>query len=246
MSFKSIYTFSVNKEVEVEKTETREENGVSTTVKTKVKEQKPFTFAIKKPSRAEREESDLVRAQYLSEYIRRGILPEAILSKTYSNQGGLLDDVERSNYLNLHLKLHEKTERYKELAVNEKDNKDAIDTALKEIVELRQQLVSLQSEQADFYQNTAEFKAKTKLIEYLFTNLVYWCPDDNKDFEPYFRGGDFEGKLKHVEELEDNEDELYMKMKDRALFAVTVYLQLGGNVKSEELARIINENESSL
>ena len=48
---KTIYEFEVKKQVEVDKVETREENGATISVTTKVKEEKPIFFAIKRPSR---------------------------------------------------------------------------------------------------------------------------------------------------------------------------------------------------
>ena len=51
---KHLHKFVINIEKEVEKTEVKQENGQEITVKTKVKEQVPHTFILKKPGRGER------------------------------------------------------------------------------------------------------------------------------------------------------------------------------------------------
>lgn len=225
---KSIYAFNVNLVKEVE------ENGE------KVKKITTFPFAIRKPSRSEKEEAELVRSEYLAKYIRRGVLPEAILSKTYENQGGTLNEYDIAYVTTLQSKLFEKTEAYKLASVGKEKEKQ--EELLKEIVLLQQEITTFQYKQSKFYENTAEFKAKTKLIEYLFTTLVYWKKAEDKEWEPYFSGETFEANLDEIEKLEDGEDEVYVKMKDRALFAISMYIHLSGNVKPQEIEKSVKEN----
>lgn len=225
---KSIYAFNVNLVKEVE------ENGE------RVKKITAYPFAIRKPSRSEKEEAELVRSEYLAKYIRRGVLPEAILNKTYENQGGTLNEYERAYVSTLNHKLFEKTEELKMVTVEK--NKDKEQEVLKEIIVLQQEIASVQYKQSKFYENTAEFKAKTKLIEYLFATLTYWKKAEDKEWEPYFAGDSFEENLDEIEKLEDSEDELYMKMKDKALFAVSMYIHMSGNVKPQDIEKSVKEN----
>jgi hypothetical protein len=225
---KAIYTFNVNLVKEVE------ENGE------KVKKITTYPFAIRKPSRSEKEEAELVRSEYLGKYIRRGVLPEAILNKTYENQGGTLNEQERAYSTILQSKLFDKTEELK-LATIGKD-KEKEELLLKEIIGIQQEMTSVQYRQSRFFENTAEFKAKTKLIEYLFTQLTYWKPAEDKEWEPYFKADSFEAALDEVEKLEDDENEIYLKMKDKALFAVSMFIHLAGNVKPEDIEKSVKEN----
>lgn len=225
---KSIFAFNVNLTQEVE------ENGE------KVKKLVTYPFAVRKPSRSEKEEAELVRSEYLAKYIRRGVLPEAILSKTYENQGGTLNEYDIAYVTTIQLKLAQKTEEYKLASVEKNTTKQ--EELLKEIVTLQQEITSFQYKQSKFYENTAEFKAKTKLIEYLFATLTYWKKAEDKEWEPYFAGESFEANLDEIEKLEDSEDPIYMKMKDKALFAISMYIHLSGNVKPGEIEKSVKEN----
>ena len=61
MAFKELYTFTVEREQEVEKTHTRtnKKSGEKTTVTKKVKEKTPIEVKLKRPSRRELEDAEL-------------------------------------------------------------------------------------------------------------------------------------------------------------------------------------------
>ena len=222
-NFKSIYEFSAS------------------VTNAESKETSLYSFAIKKPSRSEKEEAEFVRSEYLGKYIRRGILPEAILSKVYENQGGTFNETELAYISNLNMRLYEKKEELK-LASVSKETKDVIGGILKSINEIQQEIVSLQYRQSRFYENTAEFKAKTKLIEYLFINLVYWKQKDGAEWTRYIKEEDFESALDELGKLEDSEDSIFMKMKDKAFLAVSMFVHMSGNVKPEEIESTVKDS----
>jgi len=107
-----------------------------------VKEDKiiSYPFGIRKPSRSEKEEGGLIQSSYLNKYIRKGVLPEAILLKIYKDQGGIMDEEEKMLLVLTELKLKDKTEQLKNLAVNDKDNKEAQETLLREIIQIRKEV----------------------------------------------------------------------------------------------------------
>ena len=215
---KSIYDFTVYKTVKTE------ENGETKT------ELKPVHFRVKRPSRSEKEEAELVRSEYLSKYIRRGVLPEAILSKTYDNQGGTVTKNERASVIVLQLQLIEKQEEFKKLSV-EKAEQEKIDEAKKEIARIYNEIAEIQFKHSLFFENTAEFKAKTKMISYLAGILSYYKKDENAEWERYFKSDILEEILDESDKLEEDADEIYLKAKDKILFAVSFYVQnpLGAN-----------------
>jgi len=236
---KHLYKFNVTSEVEVDKIETKVEDGKEITVKTKVKEPKDIQFLIKKPSRIEREEAEIERARFLAEFIKRGVMPEAILSKTYSDQGGLLDEHQKKLYLLLKTELFEATQEYQRL-VTEK-NEDGIKGALEKIINKQNEIANFQFQQNTFFENTAEFKAKAKLIEYLLVHLTYWREDTSKDYVPYFKGETFEEKMAYLDGLEEGDDKTFAAMRNTVLFVVSAYLQMGSSSTPDEIEKVVNE-----
>jgi hypothetical protein len=227
---KTLYTFSVGKQIE------KTVEGIT------VKEVVPVSFCLKKPSRNEKEEAEITRAEYLAKYIRRGVLPEAILSKNYSDQGGVLDEYQKNLYTNLSIKLYEKTQEFQKISAVEPVDKVAAETALKEIVEIQNEITKFQYGQNVFFENTAEFKAKTKLIEWLLCYLTYFKETPESEWQEYFKGDSFEERLDYIESLEEKEDEIYLKIKNELIFAISLFVHLGGDVKAEDIERSIKEN----
>jgi hypothetical protein len=227
-NIKLIYTFSVNQTVE------SQENGETVKVK------KPIYFGIKKPSRSEKEEAELVRSEYLSKYIRRGVLPEAILSKTYDNQGGTVTENERASLIVLQLQLIEKQEEYKKLGVD-KAPKETLDKVASEIASIYNEVAEIQFKHSMFYENTAEFKAKTKMISYLAGVLTYFRKDESSEWERYFESDVLDEILDKSDDLEEKGDEVYMKAKDKILFAVSFYVQNPSVADSKEISEKIKD-----
>lgn len=239
---KTLHIFTIDKEIEVEQTQTQTTDGQTTTTTKRVKETKPIEFLVKRPSRADKEEAEIVRVSYLSEYVRRGIMPEAILSKVYANNGGTMDEAAKKRYDQMVLDIALKGEEYKLYKSSATVDDDAkAEAILKEIVSLRREIIAEQYLQQGYMENTAEFKAKTKLIEYLCVFLTYWRPD-GKDPVPYFPGATFEEKLAALGKLEDDDDQVFTKVRERLLFVASLYVQLGGNIKTEEIDTLIKEN----
>lgn len=249
---KTLYTFTVPVDKDVEKSETKTgDNGETITTKTMVKETSQVEFVIKKPSKYEVEDADIHRAAAMHDFIRRGVMPQAILSKTYGNQGGALTDHEIQYEFSLKRQLYEKTEELKKLEV-EKADKALIDTVLQELMTIRNKIIEFQYSQTTFYADTAEAMARTKMIEWYLANLVYTrgtpksaADKDESEPIPYFKGETDQEKLAYLSKLEDDEDPVYLKMKERALFVIMIFLQLGTNIKAADIDELLKENVST-
>jgi len=213
----TIYQFTVNV--------ANKENGAINT----------YQFAIKRPSRSEKDEAGLVQSSYLNKYIRAGVLPEAILSKIYKDQGGVLDEEQKMLLVLNELKLNQKREEFKFASVNDKGNKELLEKLLREIIEIQKEITSVYYQETSFYQETAEFKAKNKLIQHYIGALLYWKPKEDSEWIRYFKSDDVEDVLDEAEKLEDSEDELFKKAKDKALFAISYAVNNGFKVKPEEI-----------
>jgi hypothetical protein len=219
---KSIYDFTVSKTTEIE------ENGQ------KITKLSPVYFRIKRPSRVENEDAGLIYSKYLNEYFRKGVLPEAILTKIYENQGGTISENERASLIIYQLKLIELEENYKQLGV-EKVASEKLDEIKRGIVEVQNKIADIYFKQTSFYQDTAEFKAKLKKVTYLTGVLTYFRKDDKSEWQRYFNSNEIEGILEESDKLEESGDEIYLKIKDRLSFPIFIYLQ-NPSIKSEEIA----------
>lgn len=238
---KTIYEFEVKKQVEVDKVETREENGATISVTTKVKEDKPIFFAIKRPSRNEKEEGEMHRAAYFALCVERGIITQAALRKKYGDTGGIYTNEEEKQYSILRAKLRDSLEQYQLLSVNldEKD-KGKRDQIFEEIFDIRRKIIEFENSATLFYQDTAESKARNKLIEYFILNLTYFKDGVDKEWAPFFKGESVEEKTKYLATLEDNDDELYLKVGEKLAFVVTLLLT-SPNLTKEEIENIEKE-----
>ncbi len=234
MSFKFIHEFSIATEREIDKTESREENGATVTTTTKVKESTPHFFCFKKPSRVERENAEEYRAQQWGEYVKRGVLPTALLLKTYANGGGTFNDAQKADYHQLQETYVLKSQEYQLAVVQKEAGKASV--ALKELLLLREQIVELERSQSDFYENTAEAKAKFKMTEWLLLHLSYHRASPEAAWEPYFKGADLAAKLDNLDSLEESNDETYQKARSEltTVASIAALFIMGGGVLTKE------------
>lgn len=243
---KIIYEFEIQKEMEVDRVETREENGATISVTTKVKENKPLYFAIKRPSRNEKEEGEMNRAAHFALCVERGVITQAALRKKYGDTGGVYTNEEEKQYSILRQRLRDLLEDYKLVSINldkqteaEKIKRDEI---FDEIFEIRKKIIDFENSATLFYQDTAEAKARNKLIEFFILNLTYWRTETDKEWVPFFKGATLEEKLVHLSELEDNDDETYLKVGEKLAFVVALLLT-SPNLTKEEIESIEKEVE---
>jgi len=242
--FKSIYEFEIQKEVEVDKVETREENGSTISVTTKVKENKPTYFAIKRPSRNEKEEGEMNRAAHFALCVERGVITQAALRKKYGDTGGIYTNEEEKQYAILRQKLRDLLEDYQLASVDldkkTEEEKKRRNEIFDEIFEIRRKIIEFENSATLFYQDTAESKARNKLIEFFILNLTYWKTEKDKEWVPFFKGNTLEEKLAYLCDLEDNDDEIYLKIGEKLAFVVTLLLT-SPNLTKEEIESIEKE-----
>ncbi len=109
------------------------------------------------------------------------------------------------------------------------------DSITTDILDLRERFIRLQQSQESFFANTAEAKARNKLIEWLVLHLSYHRVDEAKPWEPFFIGEDTTSKIVNLEKMEEGEDDLYLKSRDQLTFIAALWVSLGGNLKKEEI-----------
>ena len=237
---KIIYEFEVEKEVEVDKVETKEENGATISITTKVKEKRPIKFGVKKPSHSEKEEAEIVKAAYFAYCVEKGVMTQASLRKRYGDSsgvhetGGVYTNEEQKQYSILRQKLKEYLEEYEFASLSTSDKTAEEKNAIfDKIFTIRRQIIDFENSATMFYQDTAESKARNKFIQFFIVMLAYIKPDGVVDWKPYFQGDNFDEKLKHLAKLEDDEDEIYLRAVEKLGLVVTLLLGTPNITKKE-------------
>ena len=241
---KALIEFTVPQDREVDETNTRVEEGKTITETVKVKRTINIPFLFKKPSRAQREDAELERAVWETKFITAGILPQALLLKTYANYGGILSDDQKINYRKLQADYLLAEAELKRLQANDRDNKAAIEAEAIKLVTLRQDILDFQQEQSVFFENTAESKSRQKLIEWYVLHLTYWKPTkadgSNGEWTPYFAGETTAAKLASFDAILDARDEIWGKARETIELMATAYAA-GGEEDAEAIAKVAQE-----
>ena len=176
---KRIYEFTVNKEEEVsEDTVETKKDGTEVTTSKKVQKEVPHKFFLRRPTRAMTDEAELYYGVKLAEGIKAGLLTRALLEKRFENDGGTRSDQENSEYKKIVdrlQKFHE--EQSKILKVDEKKRTTTQRKKLKElegeIQPARRELRDLQLMEDSLYEETAESRARNKVILWWMLHLAY-------------------------------------------------------------------------
>lgn len=220
-SFKELYSFVIDKEVETEEstTKTDKKTGEEITVKKKVKKKVPVTIKIKKPTRRELEDAELEFSVEMSRCVKRGILTKAMLAKKYSDTGGLMseDDAKAlvDSYKNIY-NLQNENARL-EIVQNKTDKQKArLEEIVKELAEVRRKIVEFESNYQSLFDHTADVKAQNRLILWYVIMLTYTKAQDEDEVNPYFGHGDFEKRLEEYYKKEESDDESYFLIAKKA------------------------------
>lgn len=224
MKNKYLYKFTVPKIEEVEVVENRKEGDQEVKITKKEKKVVEKTYGILSPKRSMVEEGEMFYASKVSENIKLGILPTAILIRKFDADGGFLSDSElkyqnslqeQSGDLNIKLlNISREIEALKaELAKNHDDEKlklknekeEILSTILDQYYEVQEEITKIRQSVESFFEQSAEIKARNKTIIWWILNLSYNLNEEKE--EQFFRGRSFEDKLKSLDDLEESEEE---------------------------------------
>jgi len=207
---KRIYEFTVNKEEEVsEDTVKTQKDGTEVTTSKKVKKEVPFKFFLRRPTRAMTDEAELYYGVRLADGIKAGLLTRALLEKRFENDGGTRSDDENLQYKIITEKLKKfYEEQSKIIDIVEKKRTASQKKRLTELEEevrpVRRELRDLQMVEDSLYEETAESRARNKVILWWMLHLAH-AEQDGKDVE-FFGSGDFDAKLKRYDDIDEGED----------------------------------------
>ena len=214
MSFKKLYQFTIDKEVEkIEETSKKDrKTGEEVTTKKTVKVKEPIEFFIKRPSRRELEEAELEYSVEMSRCVKKGILTKAMLAKKYSDTGGIFSEDESKNYSDLYKQVLELQNGY--IRLDSADQKDAkqkkrFETVKSGLGDVKRKIVEIESNFQSFFDHTADIKAQNRLLLWYVINLTYIQYENDDKPKPYFEGSDFESKIEDYYEKEESNDQFY-------------------------------------
>ena len=235
------YTIKVNKEIE--KTETKEENGQKITVTQKVKEDVPVRIIIKQPSRKNLEDAELQFSVELSNCIKKGILTKGMLTKKYSDTGGMLSEEDAKELINLYNKITQYQNELLLLTSKTDYDKQIEADIINKITTTRMRMIQVESLYRTLFDNTADNIAQNNVIRWFCLHMTHTqvMPDGN--IEPMFNGTTTEQKLESLHRMDENEDEIYSKGY-RKLATFMSFWFFSKNAKHEDFQKLENDIET--
>lgn len=220
---KFLYETTVNKLVEENVTEKRTEGGSEISVTKKVKKLKPIKLAIIKPNRRLGEQADIFLAKTIGFFVKEGLLSYAQVAKRYNNDGGALSDPEKKRLEGLREEAIALEKRYFELAPST-DDKDTTEKQkiLENLNKLNEEVAEVQDSYSNLFDNTAEVKARNRLIDWWTLNLAY-IDEDGQGYKPLFGDGNYDAKLLKYDDIEDLEDPFLLDVIQRVGYLVSFW-----------------------
>ena len=240
---KELFSFNITVNKEVEKTETKEENGQTITVTQKVKEDVPVRIIIKQPSRKNMEDADLQYSVEMSNCVKKGMLTKGMLTKKYSDTGGMFSEDDAKELMKLYSVVtswqNELTRVVSKTDVNKEAETDLID----KILAAKARIVQLESDNLTLFNNTADTIAQNNVIRWFCLNMAHTQVMPNGNIEPMFKGLTTEEKLAQLYVMDETEDVVYTKAF-RKLMTFVSFWYFSKNVKKEDFEKLDSDIES--
>lgn len=208
---KKLFSFKVKTQEEVNVEEpSKNEKGEEIVIKRKEKKTVEKDFFIRKPNRSLHEEAELFYGVTYSQGIQAGLLPRALLIKRFSNDGGVLSELEQNKFVSLYESLFKKQNEFQRLNIKPEDQrtneeKESYQTLLKEISTLQVEVEDFELQQQTLFNQTPEYRARNKTIFWWILNLSYKLNEKNEEV-PIFGEGNFAEKVKKYDEISESEN----------------------------------------
>jgi hypothetical protein len=246
---KKLFEFVVPKEVEVEEIEiSKNEKGEEIKTTKKVKKKEQVKIFLRKPTRALFDEAELFYGVRLSEGIKAGLLTRALLSKRFTNDGGVLSEEEKNAYATLYVSMFEKQNEFQKLSIkDESERTEAENIRYKEVIneltELRTEIQDFETAQASLFDQTAENRARNKTILWWVLQLAYGLNDKGEEY-PFFGDGFYESKLRIYDHMEENGTDFEALVCRKLAYFVSFWYvgRASSQEEFEKLATIAFEN----
>ena len=250
---KRIYEFTVNKEETVkEESVEKKKDATEVTTSKDVKKEIPHKFFLRRPTRAMTDEAELYYGVRLAEGIKAGLLTRALLEKRFENDGGTRSDDENKEYQKIITKLQGfHKEQSKILDIDEKKRTPAQKKRLKEldseIKPTRRALRDLQLVEDSLYEETAESRARNKVILWWMLHQAHIA--EGEEESEFFGAGDFDQKIERYDEIDEGEDFFDIVVARKFAYYVSFWFVGRPNTQKEfqemiDLALKLDEEEA--
>jgi hypothetical protein len=239
---KELYTYEVElkqtilKKLKEEKKRKNKETGkfenVEVEVEKEVEETEAYQFCIKSPNTRDRKEAEIFYSIKLNNYIQQGILTHRQIFNKYMDNGGILSKDENEESFNALVKLNDIKQELEKAGVDKVGATDEKKKKLNEELlakqeDLYDQLYGIEMQKDAIFSNSADTMAKNNLIEWWVINLTYYRTGDDGEYKPFFGRGSFEEKFESLCQMQDAEQELFVKSIPTAASVVTLWSSSG-------------------
>jgi hypothetical protein len=240
---KTIYEFAINKDAIVKETEESvDASGQKITITKDVNKPVPQNYFIKKPTRALFDEAELFYGVKLSEGVKAGLLTRTLLNKRYVDDGGILADKTKNAEADAYKDLYDAQNEIQRLdSLEEKDRPEYFETKKQELQDkisaIKNSLTELEMQKESLFDNTAETRARNKVITWWILFLSYY--EKNGEKLPFFGEGDYEARMNKYDEIFESEDPHLIKVANAFIYFISFWY-VGRAVSKEdfELLRI--------
>lgn len=233
---KTIYEFFIDKEATVqEKEETVNESGEKITITKEVKKPVPHKYLIKKPTRALFDDAELFYGVKLSEGVKAGLLTRTLLNKRYVDDGGILGDKARNAENEAYKELYQAQDKLERLnAIKEEERPSDFQQQKEELEQnvnlIKNSLTELEMQKESLFDNTAETRARNKVITWWILQLAY--AEKNSELVPFFGEGSYEKKMDKYDEIFESENEHLLKVANAFIYFISFWYV--GRASSQE------------
>ena len=237
MSQKFILTFNLDQKIEEEVTKEQIVDGKTLKVIETVSSIKPVEFGLLKSSRRLTEQADLFYAKMTGFYTSEGLLSVHQINKRYENDGGVFNKDENKFIENLSEQKKKLAERYFELS--QKEKKSELDSQeekqiLEKSLNLQRQIDSVSTSYTSIFNQTAEYKARNKLITFWTMFLLHRKNEEGewKRVIDVKRPDDFTEGEDAMFDIEDSDNEFDQESLKKGMYYVSYWS--GGGDENEE------------
>ncbi len=250
MEFKTLYQFTVDQELQVEKETKRidKKTGEEVITKRKVKKKVPLEVMIKRPSRRQLEDGELQYSIEISKCVKQGILTKAMLAKKYADTGGAFSEDGFKEYGDRYQKILGLQNEYMRMGNIEKPTAkqtEKIEQVKTDIAKLKRELIDVESGLQSLFEHTADIRAQNKLLLWYALHLTYVQGEDDEEPVQYFKGLDFENKTEDYYDKEEEASDIYQKIikKVSTILAFWFYNQASSPEEFEGLIEKVESGE---
>jgi hypothetical protein len=239
---KELYSYEVElkqtilKKLKEEKKRKNKETGkfekVEIEVEKEVEETEEYQFCIKSPNTRDRKEAEIFYSIKLNNYIQQGILTHRQIFNKYMDNGGILSKDENEESFNALVKLNDIKQELEQAGVDKvgatsEEKKKVNEELLEKQEDLYDQLYGIEMQKDAIFSNSADTMAKNNLIEWWIINLTYYRKGSDGEYKPFFGRGSFEERFENLCQMQDSEQELFVKSIPTAASVVTLWSSSG-------------------